>query len=704
LPEPQEVLVAKEINISPPYNNRQVYKFPLEETAPKQQKVEPTFNRVSRQIAVEELPESTLPAKQFTYKAEPNFNKFSPKTSEKQIGAKKIISRETQLPGAVKQISAKSDQSELEIKEKIRRLLSKTGNLVDLIASNPEAFLNNLIGGLKLGFKNFFTNIRSHLQNALISWLTGTLGSIQMPPAGTPTVKGFFSIVLQVLGITWPYIRTKAVAQYKETMVNRMEQSVKIFQQVKERPMEMWDHVKNLIQGQQQGLIEEVKTTVVNTVIVQLINKFISLLTPAAGVRALMTVYNILKFFIEKCHQVMELVTAVIDAVKAIAEGKMAGIASSVEKALSRSLPVLIGTLAATLGIESVAAKIRGLISKMQNSIDTTIDYFVRKVRNLVPPVNQSKEGGQTLRSRNPDSGRVQTSPRGQSNAPDNRTHRQKIADLDKAVADSENVMNEDGATPYSVNEKLPNIRTNYRLSSLRLHRVRGNIHFVRAIINPQKDSRHKKLVVFNRGEWDVGHLIAERKGNGWSNPLQITAITINDQEPAESYFITAKEVQDYVPRGREPLKLTISSKTYGVRWRRTSVDTSFKQGQAWERIKNLNEWSNFADARQTLNHRYHNDFRNPQYMQWHHIIEQSVNGPNSVENLALTTGEINRAISNWFNIPHYGTGGKRLRDFLASQSRKIQRFWGEEAIKAMGLKIVKRNNNRGVFQQLVPK
>jgi hypothetical protein len=52
------VLIAKEINISSPYNNRQLRHFPLEEVAPEPQKVEPTFNRVSRQIAVEELPSS----------------------------------------------------------------------------------------------------------------------------------------------------------------------------------------------------------------------------------------------------------------------------------------------------------------------------------------------------------------------------------------------------------------------------------------------------------------------------------------------------------------------------------------------------------------------------------------------------------------------------------------------------------------------
>lgn len=82
LPEPPEMLVAKKFNISA-HNNRQVYKFPREEAAPSPQKVEPTFNRISRSFAVEELPESIQQAKQFTDKAEPNFNKIQPHSAEK---------------------------------------------------------------------------------------------------------------------------------------------------------------------------------------------------------------------------------------------------------------------------------------------------------------------------------------------------------------------------------------------------------------------------------------------------------------------------------------------------------------------------------------------------------------------------------------------------------------------------------------------
>ncbi len=316
----------------------------------------------------------------------------------------------TQSPEAVKQNNTKSDQSQIEqTKEEIRRLLSSAGNLANLIADNPEDFLKNLIGGLKLGFNNFASNIRKHLQNALISWLTGTLGSIQMPPPNTPTVKGFFSIALQVLNITWESIRAKAVDVYGEAMVQRMVKGVAIFRQVQGRPMELWNHVHKLIQGQQNGIIEEIKTAVVTTVIVELVKKFISFLSPAAGIQALITIYNILQFFIEQCYQVMELVKAVIDAVHAIAAGKMDGIASSVEKALSRSLPVLIGTLAAALGIGSVATRIRSIINRMQQSIDRTIIYFLRKVRGLVPAVSQGNAN------------RGQTSSRGQRSQPPSR-------------------------------------------------------------------------------------------------------------------------------------------------------------------------------------------------------------------------------------------------------------------------------------------
>ena len=635
--------------------------------------------------------------KRISGQAKPNIQQKLTEAT-KHIGAKKLISRQTESPDAAKQNNTKSNQSQLEqTKEEIRRLLSSAGNLANLIANNPEAFLKNLSDGLKLGFNNFASNIRNHLQNALISWLTGTLGSIQMPPPNTPRVKAIFSLVLQVLGINGATIRSRAVAKYGAARVRAIENSVAIFRQVQSQPMEMWNTVQRIIRGEQTKIIDDIKNTVINVVIAKVVEKFILLLTPVAAIQALFKIYDILKFFIERCHQMMEFVKSVIDAVRAIAAGKVDGIASSVERALGRSLPVLIGTVAVTLGIESVATRIRNIISRMRAKVDSGIDYFLQEVGRLYRSVSQ----GNGNRRETPSRG--QTTSRGQGNSrPDNRTERQKIADLEKAVADSENVMNEDSATPYSVNAKLPNIRSNYRLSSLRLHRVRGNIYFVRAIINPQKDSKQKPLVVFNRNEWKVGDLIQESRGDNWSSiPLRIIEIELQRDG---TYQIKATQVRERVPKGQQPITSTLFSTTYGTRWRRGNLNTSYKTGEAWDRIRNLDNWSNFNDARQVLNYRYHNKFDNPSGLQWHHIIEQSVNGPNSVENLAITTSQINLAISDWFNRPQYGTRKKKVRDFVRNESRQVQRYWGEQAIEAMRLKIVEEDFGRGRFQQLEPK
>jgi hypothetical protein len=76
------MLVAKKNNISPPHNNRQLRKFSREEFQSQPQAAEPNFNRILRRIAVEEIPESSRRAKEFTSSSDPNFNKIQPLSAE----------------------------------------------------------------------------------------------------------------------------------------------------------------------------------------------------------------------------------------------------------------------------------------------------------------------------------------------------------------------------------------------------------------------------------------------------------------------------------------------------------------------------------------------------------------------------------------------------------------------------------------------
>jgi hypothetical protein len=190
LPEPQEMLVAKKINISPPHNNRQVYKFPQEEAAPKPQAVEPTFNRISRSLAVEELPESILRTKQFTDKAEPNFNKIQPHSAEKLSQtepppAKSYLSLKTEesRPLSVSQtdpqiqgnwLKERAVQAAIKILEtglsrlgiigkQVLAILQSAGNAFGTIASNPKAFFWGTVNDF------IFFNLRDEFGHSLLS-------------------------------------------------------------------------------------------------------------------------------------------------------------------------------------------------------------------------------------------------------------------------------------------------------------------------------------------------------------------------------------------------------------------------------------------------------------------------------------------------------------------------------------------------------
>ncbi|RUT08295.1 hypothetical protein DSM106972_014630 [Dulcicalothrix desertica PCC 7102] len=188
-----------------------------------------------------------------------------------------------------------------------------------------------------------------------------------------------------------------------------------------------------------------------------------------------------------------------------------------------------------------------------------------------------------------------------------------------------------------------------------------------------------------------VGRQIQLKSGKSWSrNILQVTEI-----QPGE--FIKAENLP-----GGLTIKVQMPFTQYGISWRLYNPLAGYKVGDAWEAIKNLNDWSEFSDARQTLNYRYHNSFKNPLNKEWHHIHERCAGGANSVENLAVTDTINNQNFNQWFAKPQIGTSGVSVRLFLKKASAKEHREWGCKAIQAYELKLIKRDLGRGLFQEIV--
>ena len=273
-----------------------------------------------------------------------------------------------------------------KLKDMLLSVLNKAAGVIGNILQDPIGFLGNLISGIKQGFENFAGNITNHLQSGLIGWLTGALGpmGIQLPD-DIFSLPGIFSLTTQVLGLTFDYIRAKAVKKFGEPVVAGMEQAVEIFQILRDRgAMGLWEHVQEQFNDLKETVIEEIKNMVITQVITAGVKWVLSLLNPASAfVKAAMAIYDIIMFFVNRGSQVLELVNSVVDAVAAIASGAVGGAAKLVENALSRALPVVIGFLASLLGIGGLAKKVEKIIGRIRQRIDKAIDKVLLKAKGL---------------------------------------------------------------------------------------------------------------------------------------------------------------------------------------------------------------------------------------------------------------------------------------------------------------------------------
>jgi hypothetical protein len=376
LREAQEMLVAKKINISP-HNNRQVYKFPQEEAAPKPQAVEPTFNRISRSFAVEELPESILQTKQFTDKAEPNFNKIQPHSAEKLSQtepqqAKSYLSLKTeesrplsvsqtgpQIQGnGLKERAVQAARKILEtglsrlgpIGKQVLAILQSAGNAFGTIASNPKAFLSNLVKAVQQGFQQFASRIGTHLQAGLIAWLTGALGPTVSMPARLDA-RGVVSLVLQVLGINYGRFRGLLAHRIGEPQVKRLETGFDLVQRLAKdgfpAAIQHMMYLANSLETFQKTVVEGIRNWVIETVVKQAVAKLVTTFTGFGAIaNAIEGIYNAISILIVQASQIQALVNAVRDSIGNIAAGQIGTAASFIESALARSLSLTINFLA----------------------------------------------------------------------------------------------------------------------------------------------------------------------------------------------------------------------------------------------------------------------------------------------------------------------------------------------------------------------
>ncbi|WP_333395534.1 eCIS core domain-containing protein [Microcoleus sp. N9_A1] len=293
-----------------------------------------------------------------------------------------------------------------ELGKMLAQVLARAISVLPQILANPIGFFSNLANGVKQGFQNFMQNIAGqHLAKGLIGWLSGKVASagVQMPES--LDAEGIFTLVTQIMGLTYENVRERATKRLGEEKVSQMESSVEMFIVLKNQGIAgLWQFVQDTVGDLNQKVMEPVKNYIIESVIKAGITWIFSLLTPASAfIKACQAIYELVMFFVERASQVVDLVNAVLDSIVAIANGAIGEAAKKIEDSLVKALPLVIDLLARVLGLGGVSQKVQGMITKVRGPIDKAIDKVIDKGAKVANKVGDKFESGKDKGKKNKD-------------------------------------------------------------------------------------------------------------------------------------------------------------------------------------------------------------------------------------------------------------------------------------------------------------
>jgi len=400
------------------------------------------------------------------------------KEANKGIVAKAVDA----VKGAIKTI--------LALKDLLLNVLSKAASAVMAIIKDPIGFLGNLVSAVGAGLSSFISNIGTHLKNGLVGWLMGAMASTGLQMPAKFDLKGIIGMIGSLLGLTWNAIRGRIVSRgVPDQAVTAVEESEPLAQKLKGEGIGgIWEAIAERVGDLKDKLLSKISEYLIPTVLIAGITWLISMLNPASAfIKACKMIIDFITFIIERGAQIAAFVNSVLDAVVAIAGGGGGGVGGLIEKALAGSIPVLIGALAAFLGIGGIANKVKAFFQSLSKPVMKAVDWVADKLVAFGKKIwGKLKAGAGKLKDK-------ATAGGGPAGPPGTRKVKDRDADrsdgdrdLTAASTAAEAILTRPGVDRATVAAALPGVRSTYGLTRADLvTEPDGEVH-----ITVQKSSR----------------------------------------------------------------------------------------------------------------------------------------------------------------------------------------------------------------------
>lgn len=266
-----------------------------------------------------------------------------------------------------------------QLMEMIDNLLQAISSVIGIIMEDPIKFVGDLFDGIKIGFDNFKANIKQHLIAGLLTWLTGAMAPMQLQlPEDIFSLSGIFSLLTQVLQLTWTNFRTRAVKRFGEPVVKALEGGVEIFKVVKKEGLSgLWGMVKDKFTDLKATVMDTIQDLIRTKVIEAGIKWLLSLLIPGAGfIKAIMAIKELIAFFVKSA---MMLIPALTDAILGLANGSKEQVAQAIERGFAGIMALVINLFAKLIGLGGLAKRVKKIMERIRKRVVKAMDWVLGK-------------------------------------------------------------------------------------------------------------------------------------------------------------------------------------------------------------------------------------------------------------------------------------------------------------------------------------
>ncbi|MEU3608516.1 hypothetical protein AB0E83_24185 [Streptomyces sp. NPDC035033] len=425
-----------------------------------------------------------------------------------------------------------------ELKNLLLGILAKAASAIMKIIKDPIGFLGNLVKAVGAGLNLFVTNIGEHLKKGLVAWLLGTATKAGLELPQKFDLKGIIQLIASLLGLTWDNIRARITRKgVPEEALGTVETSVPVAKKLAtEGPAGAFEEIKAETGDLKPTILSKLTEYLVPTVIIAGITWIVSLLNPASAfVRAVKGIIDIVTFVVNQGAQIADFINAVLDAVIAIANGGAAGVPKMVETALAASIPLLIGFLAALLGIGGLANKVKSVfqaVSRPVNrAIDKIVDFIAKKGKSLWRKLKAGPGGSDGKRGKGQEVGGAREAER-----------KEKVAR--RAAAEAYRRLNS-GIDVTQTQRVLEAVKRKYSGSGLKkieVERSEKEGRFrIRAKVNPEVKSEDDFGFILGRVGEVAPEPWKEKEIDGGYTVRARGHLEVNFKEPASEAYFTRK-------------------------------------------------------------------------------------------------------------------------------------------------------------------